>query len=515
MKFEELAQVALLGTERQNCSTSTALTPLGQLESQIDLAQRARALLSLAALCGLHEQVGRLPTTDRSPMPEPCPPETVTVCGDRAAVLLSRLLTGEFEVLLHEWLALAASARVVASPEFLPKLLHLGASKPGLRGPIFNVLGERGAWLAMQNPDWSWVRETTDVDESIWQTGDGSARLAFLRNLRRTDPVRATELLTLGWKEESGEDRPDLIMALESGLSLIDEPFLEAALNDKRKDVRQNAALMLAHLPESALVKRMVERVRPLLKFLPGAPASMLRLKKAKLAIIEVTLPEACDKSMQRDGIDPKPPQSFGEKAWWFIQCLGVVPLPIWVELWGETASEIVAASLQSEWKGELLQGWTFATLHQKNSEWAAELFDFTLQEKGIDACQKLLSIMSLDVREARMTALLHETNPEAAHKQTVFLPHCRHEWSPGFSRVFLDFMRRQSAQDFESWPLRREFAGCAPCLAVETLPEALGGWPTEAGGWAFWSKGVEEFLALVQFRNDLRLVFQPQGQSH
>ena len=123
MKFEELAQVALLGTERQNCSTSTALTPLGQLESQIDLAQRARALLSLAALCGLHEQVGRLPTTDRSPMPEPCPPETVTVCGDRAAVLLSRLLTCEFEVLLPEWLALAASARVVASRSFAACLI--------------------------------------------------------------------------------------------------------------------------------------------------------------------------------------------------------------------------------------------------------------------------------------------------------------------------------------------------------------------------------------------------------
>ena len=98
-------------------------------------------------------------------------------------------------------------------------------------------------------------------------------------------------------------------------MSLDDETFLEAALDDRRKEVRGAAADLLARLPESALRRRALERALPLLKF---------KSNKLRRKTIEVTLPEACDKAMQRDGVEPKPGfRGVGEKAWWLQQMLG------------------------------------------------------------------------------------------------------------------------------------------------------------------------------------------------
>jgi hypothetical protein len=508
MRFAELTQIALLGTERQDIPPATGTGAVDHLLRQIDRTRRERALLSLAVVSGWHERIGGLPARDLAPPPQPAPMETRERAGERAGSLLLRLLGGDFPEVLPEWLGLAAERGLLSPPEALPPLLDKGASNSGLREVILPVLGERGRWLAVQNPEWAWAIGAAGENETVWHAGERAARALFLQRLRRVNPGRARDLLAATWKEEPPEDRALFIGALDTGLSAEDEPFLEAALDDKRKEVRRMAAQLLARLPGSALVKRQTERAMPMLKFVPAALGGVLRLKKGKPANIEVILPAGCDKTMERDGVEPKPPQGVGEKAWWLIQMLEAVPLDLWTREWKTAPEEIVAALEHCEFKAELLEGWTRAAVRQSNPAWAEPLLDASLEWKRFDKLGGLIGAMPPAQREACVTKLLADRDDKTREIRGRLVMQCGHGWSAAFSREVLAFMRRETAGEQGDWALRNQFKEFALRLAPEVLAEAPAEWPTGEKSWEFWSKGVEEFLAMAQFRTDLRYAF-------
>lgn len=80
--------------------------------------------------------------------------------------------------------------------------------------------------------------------------------------------MRARDLLASSWAQESPKDRSDFLAAFEKGLSPDDEAFLESTLGDRRKEVRRVASYLLAHLPESGLRRRMLERASTIEQFL-------------------------------------------------------------------------------------------------------------------------------------------------------------------------------------------------------------------------------------------------------
>ena len=508
MSLEQVIQVALLGTERQPLPTFSPDTPLGRLQQQCDPAQRESALLGVAALAFGHQQAGQLPWDDAGPVPSVCRPETLRCATVRAGSLLARLLAGEHPALLGEWLRLSTGQSRIALPEQLAALLTLGSRQAALRETILPVVGERGRWLAAQNADWNWILGST-ADDSVWETGESAARALFLRRLRESDPVHALELLTQTWKQESPEDRAVFIAVLSVGLNPADEPFLEAALDDKRKEVRRTAAALLSRLPDSALARRMMARLQPLLKWVSAEAGSLLKLRKAKPAVLEVVLPEACDKAMQRDGIEPKPPAGFGEKAGWLIQLLEATPLTFWTNAWRQTPAEILAASEAGEWKKELLEGWTRAALRQQDTVWCEEITSVSLEAAKLAALRELFGALDGSRRERLIGRLDAGSLPVG--EQPLFwmlLAFARHDWSPAFSHSVLAAMRRMVTQPAGDWTIRNTFKEFAVCLHPEAFAAALGAWPTEAKAWEFWSKGVDEFLAAVQFRADLRTAF-------
>jgi hypothetical protein len=511
VNFSELTQAALLGTGRQAIAIAAGESELSRLLAQLDWNRREEALLAAAALSGLHEATGQLPARDTAPAPEPCAGEELPRLSERAGSLLLRLLGGDFPELLPECLRRCAGARQLPFPEALPALLTTGLARAELRADILPVLGRRGRWLAAQNPDWAWAIGATADDETIWHVGGGGARLLFLQRLRRTNPARARELLTSTWKDETPEDRAGFISILETGLTLEDEPFLEAALEDKRKEVRRNAAALLAQTPGSALNQRMTDRVAPLLKFVPGESG---KLKKSKSGSVEITLPGECDKAMQRDGVEPRPLTGFGEKIWWLIQMLEMTPLDFWTTKWNAAPAEIVAASLPREWEKEMFEAWTRAAVRQKNAAWAGSLFSIAVHTKQVTKLEGLVGAMSAPQRELLFTPLIDADDGQAGEIQGALVHCCRHEWSPEFSRTVLKWLRKITARQSSDWQLRGQFKGFATRLAVPALHEAGSGWPTDATGWEFWSKGVDELLALAQFRSDLHAAFPSSNPS-
>jgi hypothetical protein len=410
------------------------------------------------------------------------------------------MLDGQYREALAEWLAVAARRGLRAPEGPLPALLDLGAKQPELRPGVERVLGERGRWLARLNDAWAFA--VSGIDEADWETGSRDARLGLLRRLRETDPARALALVERTWVSEAPSDRAAFVYALRIGLSLADEPFLDAALDDRRKEVRVAASDVLASLPGSRLVERMCERVSARLRFVPSA---LLRRGR-----IDVTLPESCDKEMARDGVEAVKRGSLGVKAGMLQQMLAAVPPSVWSEAWGRTPHEIVRLTDCGDWRNVLIDGWARAAERFADEDWAEAIARWRLAE-GRFTTEGLVLTMTPGRREALALDLLRsDTSPLRDNNAAqIVLRECRHVWSVELTRMVLashrrlkepagitvpDTTLRYTLKDLARW--------MAPALADEFAeafaPESVPGSP--------WASTVAEAHAILQFRREMYL---------
>ena len=152
-KYDDLYQTALLVTNRMTPSVST-LENLRELGIETDDA--TEAILTGIGMLALAQKAG-FPLSDfEGEMPTVCPPETKAYISPKAAKYVEDVLNKKLPVFayLHTtFLNLAAQCTVlnnkIATIDLLPKLLEVS---PQLDD--FQILGERGLWLAAQNPEW-------------------------------------------------------------------------------------------------------------------------------------------------------------------------------------------------------------------------------------------------------------------------------------------------------------------------------------------------------------------------
>jgi hypothetical protein len=265
--------------------------------------------------------------------------------------------------LLAEWLDAAAAAGRRLPPELVPALLDAGRRHHPLRPLIAPVAGPLAGWLAAQRADWSYASSTAPVesdvdDDRVWELGGIAHRVAYLGQLRRRDPARARELLEAAWDGEPPEDRAALLTALRIALSTADEPVLEWALDDRRRQVRDVALDLLGRLPGSGYARRMAARA-----------AACVDLRGDRR--IGIRPPAECDRSMRRDGIAARPPAGVGERAWWLEEVLARTPLSQWPE-----PSAFLARRIADEWAATVRRGLARAAAFQRDGRWAAALVD-------------------------------------------------------------------------------------------------------------------------------------------
>ncbi len=371
-------QALLLGSDRLTAAPAVPHAALADAWAQLDwTGARDRALLEAAALVGT-ARLAAAPAGGPLPAPSVAPEETQPPVPPAAVVVLRRLLAEDARALLPEWLERCAERACVAPPFFLRTLFEI-VRTAGDRALLLRVIGERGRWLARQNPAWAWVRSAEPAPgDEIWETGSEAERLACLRHVRAADAARGRTLVERTWSDDPPDFRAEVLETLRVGLSLADEPFLTRALTDRRKDIRTAAQALLATQLDSAFAQRMLARAEPLLSVQRGFIAKR----------VEIALPPAFDPAWKADGIDEKPPAGVGEKAFWTQQILGLVPLRHWTQKLGLDVAALVALAAKSgDWAELLLGAWyRAALLHREAGVASALLAPLAAHPKALPA---------------------------------------------------------------------------------------------------------------------------------
>ena len=494
--WSSLVRAAIVGTQRE------AAPAIRVGDDQLDalIAERAAAatpedaVLRAAAVAGLARRAGTRALDLSNVALDPAPDEALPRCGPEAANDLVMLLAGGREtMLLPEWLALAIAARVRVPEELLPRLLAFGAHRRELQRAIGAIAGARGGWLAEQEPEWAYALGADDP-ERAWHEGDRAARARALAELRANDASRARELLASGWDREPPAERAAFIEALRTGLCANDEPFLESALDDRRKDVRSAAAELLARLPQSQLAHRAIARAGALVT----VKRNMLGSKS-----LAVELPSECTPAMQRDGVEPRPPANLGERAWWLQQTIAQVPPSHWTSAHGLEPATAFALAKKTDVENALLGGFATATARYGDDAWRIAFIETSNGEPDLIplALAANAGAMATPQRVAVIARAL-EAKESRAGELAATVPG---PWDAVLSRAFMRFMPNELATpgDYATWSRRDELLALAATRADPDTPGILEDWPENLVEGSL--RAVAAFCDTVRLRTMMR----------
>jgi hypothetical protein len=503
----EALSIALIGTSRGGGGDIPLPPVAADAAGKLPPTSPERTLLNRATMLFACQACGVKPASAEGEWEPPCKPDVHPPCSPRAADILHDLLTDNARELLSEWLQLAAAAKKRPPHRLLPVLLDYAAKHPKCREPISAVVDRRGEWLMSQNPEWQFAASAEDDPEQVWETGTHAQRLSIFQSLRRTEPHRARFFLAKTWNDESADHRAEFVAACLTGLSIDDEPFLESALDDRSKVVRAAAADLLARLPQSKLVGRVIERVAPLLTYHAAASGSVLRLKKSSSARLDVELPKDYDKTWQRDGIEEKSAGK-GQKQWWLEQMLGMIPPTHWSKTWNLPPTECVSLA-EGDYASVLLDGWVKASERNPDPLWIESLLrrGFTGENSRLNrvllaalAPERFLAF-ALDVLRSKEGSLV--TCSDLINNHNVPL---NMECGRAFLKRVGDLAATGDRQDVSIlWHMIEQ---CATRLPPALYDELAAKWDIEREPWSTYKRQVEALLSTLDVRRQMHKEF-------
>jgi hypothetical protein len=507
--MDELLKVAVAGTSRAGGTPGSPSAPIDRAVAQLDTAGAERRLLLAAGAHAIRRRAGVLPLVGSKAI-DVADDEDWQVAPQRIALLIAELLSGRAADVLPEALDRLQRARMLLPPALLPAALDVGSRSRAARPGLLSVVGQRGRWLARHNPGWSWATTQTDDEhfartDAIWQEGRQAERLAVLRLVRAGDPVRAREMLETTWSRERATLRAEAIDILSLNLTAADQPFLEAALDDRAQAVRERAESLLVRIPGTASAQAASERAAPLIG------------KRLGFQIV-IRPPDAHDDA---------------ERATLMTQAIGNVPPSHWAAQLGKQPAELTqAVGRDRDWGFAVLDGWTQAALTFSDADWAAALLPawFTAPPLGMAAKthagsydatihQHLIALIQImrpaDAERTVAEALSGAVNPI---RITAVLPQLPRPWSADFSDRYLRSYRDQTEKAVKkaqgdiqtSGVWMTSFQTAALAIAPGTIQSAVAlldhlhdiiSRQTTDYRWMHWKQMLPLFIEILQMR--------------
>lgn len=426
--WQDLVSTALVGTDRRNAPsagrfTATAETPAAALLSSAALLSAWRrggnaGSAYSAELVGDQAGAGGEATAEASAEdPRPLLPGATSA-------RLTALVASRAEI-LPEYLAAAARTGFRAPAELLPPLFDYARGSISVRASLMTLAGPRGTWLARQNQQWShFTRYAAAPDPEAWESDKPHERIGYITWFRGKDPEAARRLIEEAWEQpgQLAETRAAFVEALHIGLAPDDEPFLEAALDDRSRQVRAEAVRLLSALPESAFAGRMAVRLERWAEVtvLDGAP--QLRLRDE---------PAMDDPAALRDGLGEGWIQTEDERrlakmqpAYWFEDLIASAPLGWWGRQYAVTPQELLRATSGHRWEADAShRGWRSATLRQRDPDWA-EAFC------AVNAAGDMLELISDEAAERwALRTIADHRSQYSIHSAPIILSRLGRPW--------------------------------------------------------------------------------------
>lgn len=493
-----LQQSALVGAERLAVpailTTPDVSTPISVQAVQIALQQPAASVaaqvLRASAAAAVLERAGWVPGSQiqlTAPLTAPAipMPESRSAPDDaQLESLVEAIITEGPQDQLAPTFAVLDSAGLRLPHGLLVSALNQGRQSTELREWLLPVLGERGRWLAAQNPQWAYaagVQETADP-EQIWQEGSIAQRVCLLEAERETDPTKARARLEASLKELNAKERAPMVAALHAGLSMDDEPLLEKLLADRSKEVRENAAQLLTCLPASAHSQRITAWLHSM-------------LSKDDKGEWQIEPPTEGNKDWERDGIALQLPAYVkGERSWWLQQMVALAPIDFWLQALDKSPEQLWDWSRSSDWKSALRQGWLRALDTQHDLRWLPLLQSMESDSRAQALLPPLLDQLTAEQREALWLDRLQRKQGQSALIDSVnniddsmgavdVLSSVISQWI--VDALYTATRGKQAQGNWHSWQADQAVLACAKRLDASELQRFADLWRTpvpEAG---------------------------------
>ncbi|TVT43327.1 hypothetical protein FNT36_04355 [Hymenobacter setariae] len=499
--FAQLLRIALLGTRQ----SGEAVLPLPGLAASADSPEQQ--LLLAAGTLALMQKAGSQPPKATKEPPQPAPADAGQPLGPLGADAFRTLLTNSQYTAFRTdyWQQMAQHQRLVP-PALLVAALQNESFRQHSPGNLA-LLGERGRWLAQQNPDWHAVLapEQSADDLSVWETGTLAQRKHFIRQLRQTDAEQARQFLGAALPAEPAAAQAALLGELAPTVEAADAALLTSYLASKSKEVRQTVVLLLVRLPNSELQERLWQRA-----------VSLLGLKRPLLGRnkLLVELPEGWDKSWQAEGIEQKTTSiEGGERAGWLGQLLSLLPPSRWTAHLGASAEELLDLAADSEWHTLLLRAWARAASLHQDKGFAVPLLLHHFAQPHLLAQQQathLLALLSEDEKLALLRTQLPPRTSELPRFLPEFLAHVSAPWPADVVQAVLQFAAKvlvPSVAYYYGEPHQRLsalWARLASAAPIEQLAACTHTLEPLASTHPPVATLVEQFLESVRFRQQL-----------
>ncbi|MBY0547516.1 MAG: hypothetical protein K2W95_09505 [Candidatus Obscuribacterales bacterium] len=506
--WKSIVAAAVLGSERQQMPQLTSGGILGVTIAAVctdDRRNKEQKLLAVAAILAVHSAAGAMAQKSTYPavLMESDNGEGWCECNQKSAEQLNAALLPKSDPgLLDQWLECAVSSKKLAPPHLIPRLLDVAAKDRSVAA-IMKVVGAVGRNLAKLNPEWQQLtgEQSSSLPESIdaaWQTGLPGERLGLLKNLRAIRSQDARRLVESTWAEDTPKDRQAFVDAFAIELSMDDEPFLEEkALMDGRKEVRTAARLLLSRLPHSRYNLRMIDRASALLTITAND--------------FNLEMPNECDKSMQRDGVELKSSDKrLGDKQSWLCQMIGFINPAHWCEKFSLSPPELVGLALKSkDWQHLLLSGWVAAAQLHGSAPWIEALFAVAAQIPEYLQEPALLIHLSTEQKEKAVATAIAAyggfSTSKDSHRLTTLLLAIEATWSAPFTRMILDLVKKDlSIPEKVAWEISHAITLIGHRGDTGLFPELDGRWDTKAANWPYVYQQVDSAIAFMRERREI-----------
>ncbi|HTM91397.1 MAG TPA: DUF5691 domain-containing protein, partial [Flavisolibacter sp.] len=418
--WNHIINTALLGTEKRELKRGDLSSDLPeyfdviveQAESKEDAFLQTASVLYNVRQCGftpMHKGGISISKADE---------EEKQYANELAHRVLYDILETTSTSLFHFWLEQCAQANRIVQPETIPLLFDKGMKNKSIRPLIYDCCGKRGAWLLQFNPAWKYV--DTSTDEDLWQIGVLEQRKNILAELRRTDPVKARELLQQTWTQENAAAKTELLQQLRTNANENDLLFLEEILNEKSVKVKEAALQILKTISSSSIVQSYWKVIAPSIEL--KKERSLLGLSsKTVLNFIPV---KEIDESIYKTGIEKlSSDKKILDQDYLLYQLLSSIP-PYFLEQYTDLPKEEVLKAIHYSSNGKyFISAITRSAIRFHDVDWLRAVIALQDQVFYPEA------VVVLPQKEAEQYSLKH-FDGDNAHPIINALGDFEQEWS-------------------------------------------------------------------------------------